>query len=83
MSPWNFHVKWIITLFIFYHIFILFQTLTSAYLNNFQLNIDILHTTVMMMLVVLTLMGLIIAPAIRDTLAMESNVLVGGDLTID
>ena len=83
MSPWNFHVKWIITLFIFYHIFILFQTLTSAYLNNFQLNIDILHTTVMMMLVVLTLMGLIIAPAIRDTLAMESNVLVGGDLNID
>ena len=83
MSPWSFHVKWIITLFIFYHIFILFQTLTSAYLNNFQLNIGILHTTVMMMLVVLTLMGLIIVPAIRDTLAMESSVLVGGDLTID
>ena len=37
----------------------------------------------MMTLVVLILMGHIIAPAIRDTLAMESRVLVGDDLTLD
>lgn len=51
--------------------------LTSVCLNSCLLNISILRTTVTLTLVVQTLMGLIIAPVIPDTLAMESRVLVG------